>query len=100
MCLLIAVGNLTADQILLTGGTVTEIIPVPDTHDYFVWVEVTPGVAALHIALTPGTYLSSQQLISTWQGSRLPLTPDILHLQPVAVCLGAVIGQACWLGLR
>ena len=50
----IVVTNLTVDQILVTGGTVTEIIPVPDTYDYFVWVGVIPGAAALHIALAPG----------------------------------------------
>ena len=49
-----AVTNLAADEILLTGGTVYEIIPVPDTFDYFVWVEVNPGAASLAIALVPG----------------------------------------------
>ncbi len=49
-----AVTNFTADDVLLTGGTVSEIIPVPDTFEYFVWVQVTPGVAALNVALVPG----------------------------------------------
>lgn len=54
VCVCGAVTNFTADDILLTGGTVSEIIPVPDTVDYFVWVQVTPGVAALNIAMVPG----------------------------------------------
>ena len=46
--------NLTADEILVTGGMVTYITPVPGTFDYFVKVGVNPGVASLAIALTPG----------------------------------------------
>ena len=52
-----AVGNFSADDILLNGGTVTEIIPVPDTYEYFVWVQVTSGIASLHIAINPGAPL-------------------------------------------
>lgn len=50
-------GNFSADDILLNGGTVTEIIPVPDTYEYFVWVQVTSGTASLHIAINPGAPL-------------------------------------------
>ena len=49
-----AVTNLTADEIMVTGGTVAEIIPVPDTFDYFVWIKVNFGAASLAIALMPG----------------------------------------------
>ena len=51
-----AVTNLTADEILVTGGTVTQtqIAPVPNTFDYLVKVQVNPGAASLAIALTPG----------------------------------------------
>ncbi len=50
-------GNFSADDILLNGGTVAEIIPVPDTYEYFVWVQVTSGTASLHIAINPGAPL-------------------------------------------
>ena len=56
------VGNFSAEDILLTGGTVTEVIPVPDTFEYFVWVAVTPGVASLRIAVNPGMPLLRQLL--------------------------------------
>ena len=46
--------NLTADDILLTGGTVTNITQVFNTYDYLVYVRANPGVASLAIAVTPG----------------------------------------------
>ena len=49
-----AVTNLTADDILLTGGTVTNITHVSNSYDYLVWVRADPGVASLAIAVTPG----------------------------------------------
>ena len=49
-----AVTNLTADDILLTGGVVTNIAPVSNTYDYLVWVRADPGAASLAIAVTPG----------------------------------------------
>ena len=55
--LLCAVGNLTADNIVVTGGKVTEVIPVPHTYDFFVWLQVSSGAGSLHIALTSGEAL-------------------------------------------
>ena len=55
---LCAVGNLTADEIVVTGGKVAEIIPVPHTYDFFVWFQVNPGAGSLHIAVTSGEALN------------------------------------------
>ena len=53
-----AVGNLTADEIVVTGGKVTEIIPVPHTYYFFVWLQVDSGAGSLHIAVNSGEALN------------------------------------------
>ena len=41
---------------------------MPDTFDYFVWVEVTPGIAALNIAMVPGRLFERAAIVKYTPG--------------------------------
>ncbi|BDA51172.1 probable Kinesin-like protein KIN-14E at N-terminal half [Coccomyxa sp. Obi] len=50
------VSSFTADDILVRGGAVSEVVTVPNTNSsqYFVWVSVTPGTGSFSISIRPG----------------------------------------------
>ncbi|BDA51169.1 probable receptor-like protein kinase At1g30570 at N-terminal half [Coccomyxa sp. Obi] len=48
------VTSFTADDLIVTGGSVFEVIPVQHTNDYFVWLAVTPGAASFSVVIKSG----------------------------------------------
>ena len=44
----------TADELIITGGSVFSIAPVAATDTYLVWVQASYGSGALSIAIKPG----------------------------------------------
>ena len=46
--------SFTADDLIVTGGSVFEVIPVQHTNDYFVWLAVNPGAGAFSVVIKSG----------------------------------------------
>ncbi|KAK9902732.1 hypothetical protein WJX75_004264 [Coccomyxa subellipsoidea] len=49
------VASFTADDLIVTGGSAFEVIPVQHTNDYFVWLAVHPGAGSFSVVIKSGT---------------------------------------------
>lgn len=52
-----AVTSFTAEDLIVTGSSVFEVIPVQHTNDFFVWLAVTPGTGSFSVVIKSGTYI-------------------------------------------
>jgi hypothetical protein len=48
------VASFTADDLIVTGGSAFEVIPVQHTNDYFVWLAVHPGAGSFSVVIKSG----------------------------------------------
>lgn len=48
--------SFSADDVIVRGGAVSEVLTVPNTNttQYFVWVAVISGTGSFSIAIRPG----------------------------------------------
>lgn len=46
--------SFTADDLIVTGGSAFEVIPVQHTSDYFVWLAVNPGTGSFSVVIKSG----------------------------------------------
>lgn len=46
--------SFSADDLIVTGGSVFEVIPVQHTNDYFVWLAIAPGAGSFGVSIKSG----------------------------------------------
>ena len=94
-----AVVNFTAANLIITGGSVLSITPVPLLSEYLVWIKVTAGLGVVAIAIDTGLHTPRPTpLMPAWTSTLQSWKPSFMRPMYTCKCMNRTLphmhGQA------